>query len=262
MPFAIVVRLIIVVASALLASNVRGREFPQLYANPFEARIQTVGQLGPKTLRLDIGAAPVLFRVDSTYSVAAEFFTLTRLRSEGNLKFPVETSDYWFGFTGAYTPAGSAVDMRVRLAHISSHLVDGYANTSGQFERQLPFVYSREFVEAIVAYRIGSLRPYAGLTWVWSIQPRYFDRVIPHVGLDYKHDLGGAFSMHLGHDTKMIGIDGVYVPQHATQIGIQQRYTAGTSAGISLYRFDGRSIHGMFSKQAESYLGIGLSFSY
>ena len=262
MMLAVVARLVVAGVSVVHVAHACAREFTQLYANPFEARIQTVGQIGPKTLRLDIGAAPMLLRVDSTYSVAAEFFTLTRLRSEGNLKFPVETSDYWFGFTGAYTPAGSALDVRVRLAHISSHLVDGYANSSGQFERQMPFVYSREFIEAIVTYTIGSIRPYAGLTWVWSIQPRYFDRVIPHLGVDCTYDLGDGFSAHAGHDTKLIGIDGTFAPQHATQIGLQQRYATGTAAGISLFRFDGRSIHGMFARQAESYLGIGLSFSY
>lgn len=247
---------------SLLVCRADAREFPQLYANPFEARIQLVGQLAPKTLRLDIGAAPMLFRVDSTYAVAAEFFTLTRLRSEGNLKFPVETADYWFGFTGAYTPTASNLDVRVRLAHISSHLVDGYANAQGQFDRQLPYVYSREFIEAVAAYRIGELRPYAGLTWVWSIQPRYFDRLIPQVGFDYRHDLGDGFTLCVGHDTKLVGINGIYAPQHATQIGLQQHYATGTSAGVSLYRFDGRSIHGMFARQGESYLGVGLSFVY
>jgi len=98
---------------ALYAGAVAG-DVERLYANPFEARIQLIGQLAPKTLRLDIGAAPVLFRFDSTYTVSTEFFTLTRLRSEGNLKFPVETADYWFGFTGSYAPAGSNVNVRMR----------------------------------------------------------------------------------------------------------------------------------------------------
>ena len=258
----VLARLIALFGMAVIARSLSAREFESLYANPFEARIQLVGQLAPRTLRLDIGASPELFRVDSTYTVEAEFFTLTRLRSEGNLKFPVETADYWFGFTGSYTPAGSAIDLRVRLAHISSHLVDGYANARGQFERQLPFVYSREFIEAIAAYSIGNLRPYAGVTWVWSIQPRYFDRLIPHVGFDYSVDLGADCAVHVGHDAKLIGIHGSYAPQHSTQIGIQQRYPSGTSAGVALYRFDGRSIHGMFANQAESYLGLGLSFTY
>lgn len=242
--------------------NVRGQEFEQLYANPFEARIQLVGQLAPKTLRLDIGAAPVLFRIDSTYTVAAEFFTLTRLRSEGNLKFPVETSDYWFGFTGSYAPARSPVDMRVRLAHISSHLVDGYANKVGVFDKQLPFVYSREFVEVIASYRIGSLRPYAGLTWVWSIQPRYFDRIIPHIGFDARYEIGNGLFVRCGHDAKLVGVNGSYAPQHATQLGIEQKFSSGSSSSINLYRFDGRSIHGMFATLSESYLGVGLSIAY
>lgn len=252
------------VALLLLSASIASaqREFQQLYANPFEARIQLVGQLAPKTLRLDIGAAPTLLRIDSAYTVDAEFFTLTRLRSEGNLKFPVETSDYWFGFAGSYAPIGSDISLRVRLAHISSHLVDGYANAAGVFDKQLPFVYSREFIEAIAAYKIGSIRPYAGITWVWSIQPRVFDRIIPHLGFDLRHEFGDGFVLRAGHDAKLIGIDGVYVPQHATQLGIEQRYASGTSAGVHVYRFDGRSIHGMFARQTESYLGIGLSFTY
>lgn len=249
-------------AVVLMQAAVNAADVERLYANPFEARIQLVGQLAPKTLRLDIGAAPVLFRADSAFSVATEFFTLTRLRSEGNLKFPVETADYWFGFTGSYAPAGSNVHVRMRVAHISSHLVDGYANAQGVFDRQMPFVYSREFVETIATYTVDGFRPYAGFTWVWSIQPRYFDRIIPHIGFDYRHDLGNGFIARCGHDARWIGINGTYVPQHASQIGIEQRLTSGTSTGIHLYRFDGRSIHGMFANQGESYLGVGLSYTY
>ncbi|MCU0331063.1 MAG: hypothetical protein MUC47_08835 [Candidatus Kapabacteria bacterium] len=232
-------------------------------ANPFEGRVSMIVQPGPKNLRLDIGHR---FYLGSTGDSASwrleydtEFFTLTRLRSDGNFKFPVEMIDYWFGVGATWTSAETPLHARLRIAHISSHLVDGYASASGVFDRRLPFVYSREFVEVLAGYQWGAIRPYAAVTAVWASQPAQFDRVIPQLGIDAAWSLGPLLEGIGGYDMRLIGINGVYRPSHAAQVGIRYRSTANAAATtLSLFRFDGRSVHAMVADTYDHYWGIGL----
>lgn len=230
-------------------------------ANPLEARILMMWQPGPKHVRLDIGAAPTLWRADPRIDVGVDFFTLTRLRTEGNLKFPVETIDYWFGVRGTFVDTASPWDARLRLAHISTHLADGYADTSGVFVNRRPFVYSREFVEALVGYRIDRVRPYAGLTYLWAVQPRRFDRIIPQAGVNVRADVAGM-TIAGGYDVKLIGIDGTYRPQHAAQLGLEWIQNGTVATSLNVYRYDGRSIHGMFADTQDHYWAVGLQMVF
>ena len=231
-------------------------------ANPLEARILTMWQVAPDRMRLDIGASPSLHRPDPRFDVGVDFFTLTRLRSEGNFKFPVETIDYWFGLYGTFVDTASPLDARVRVAHISTHLVDGYANDSGVFARQRPFVYSREFVEALVGWRMPFMRPYAGLTYVWAVQPRRFERIIPQAGINVRYPISSALRVAGGYDGKLVGIDGVWHAQHAAQIGIEWTTSTNVMNSVNLYRYDGRSLHGMFMDQNDHYWAIGLQMMF
>ncbi|OJX57144.1 MAG: hypothetical protein BGO89_11625 [Candidatus Kapaibacterium thiocyanatum] len=231
-------------------------------ANPLEGRIGTMVQFGVKHLRLDIGATvDVMNPLDDTASgrlrIGADFFTFTRLRSEGNFKFPVETSDYFFGLNATYALPSSPLHARLRIAHISSHLVDGYADGEGVFTRQAPFVYSREFVELIAGYHIGSIRPYAGFTWLFATQPKRADRVIPQAGVDVRQHIGGPFHLRGGFDWKLVGIDGTYATAQAAQLGVFFDGWNGRGLMLSIYGYNGRSMHGMFFDQNDRYLGLG-----
>ncbi len=69
--------------------------YPHYIANPLEARIGSFYQPNADRLRLDIGQTIDLnqFEIRSGWKagIGADAFILTRLRSEGNFKFPVET---------------------------------------------------------------------------------------------------------------------------------------------------------------------------
>lgn len=233
-------------------------------ASVFEARIGAVIQPTPGKLRLDIGASVdlVRIRIDSTrpsLRIGADFMTYTRLRSEHNLKFPVETIDYWFGLHAAYAITDN-VALRLRAAHISAHLVDGLADTSAMFTGRKPFVYSREFIEALAAYTVNSYtRVYGGGTVITSTQPRSANRLIPQVGLDVNIPIDHDLSVRGGYDWRLIGIDGTYVTAQAAQVGLFWE-TMGDGRGlmVSVHGYNGRSIHGMFFDQADSYIGIGM----
>jgi hypothetical protein len=251
-----------VVAMNAAATAADDTPFPAPIANPLEARIGTMVQPAEKHLRLDIGASVDVAElardsVTGWIRLGADFMTYTRLRSEGNFKFPVETSDYYFGVNGSWRLPESPLSLRLRIAHISSHLVDGLADSTGTFTGTKPFVYSREFAELLVGWEVGVLRPYAGLTYVWARQPRSADPFIPQAGVDVRLPLGSIYELRGGYDWKMIGINGTYATAQAAQVGVFAAFWNGRGVMLSAYGYNGRSMHGMFFTETDAYLGVG-----
>jgi hypothetical protein len=239
--------------------------FKPLFANPFEARVGSFYQLEENKLRLDIGASIDLakFKIDSNKAaIGADFFTYTRLRHEDNFKFPVETSDYYFGLNysmrfGCKLPAY----LRFRIAHISSHLVDGYTNKDYNFKRA-PIVYSREFVDIVWSQYLDDFRYYAGLNFVFSTIPDDPNPITPQIGFDYSRRIVPWLSFDMGFDFKLIGIDNIWQSTTAAQLGLtfwtSENY--GIFAGFYCYR--GRSMHGQFYRNYDDYFGLGLQFIF
>ena len=212
-------------------------------------------QFDDERLRLDIGASIDIYEWGDTtnaqrFSVGADFMTWTRLRSETNFKFPVETIDYWFGvnFKGEI----DGWQGRVRLAHISSHLVDGLADQSGTLS-PAPFVYSREFIELIASRNFGVLRPYVGATLMWATQPDDPNPVIPQAGVDLRWWIGPQFQVRGGYDLRLVGINGTYAAANAAQLGVFFEAWNGRGVMLSLYGYSGRSMHGMFYQGYDAY---------
>ncbi|MCL5992540.1 MAG: DUF1207 domain-containing protein [Bacteroidetes bacterium] len=258
------------IAILFLLSNIsyslEGHLFPPLTANLLEPRIGCVFQLTEKKLRLDIGTSVDLFEFDirenSKIRIGTDFFTLSRLRSEGNMKFPVETADYFFGLNG--TTKGKALGLnysaRLRLAHISSHIVDGLANDT--ILTRKPYVYSREFAELTQAINFDELRCYAGITYVFSRQPKSTNAIIPQFGFDYKYKMNEFMNIILGYDFKLSGYNNDYFGAHSAQAGIEFVTVNDIGILISGYYFKGKSIHGMFYNENESYAGAGFQVVY
>lgn len=252
----------ITIAWASLAAVADETPFRAPMANPLEARVGSMVQLGDEALRLDVGASIDLNElvrdsVTGWLRVGTDVMTYTRLRSEGNFKFPVETTDFFFGLNATWSAAQSPLHARLRLAHISSHLVDGYADTAGVFSRQRPFVYSREFAELLIGWTHSGFRPYAGITYIWARQPRRAEPLIPQVGIDVRMPITSSIELRGGYDWKLIGIDGIYQQAHAAQLGVFAEMWNGRGILVSAYAYDGRSMHGMFFDQRDSYLGLG-----
>ncbi len=217
-------------------------------------------QADDERLRLDIGTELDLLLIpadsaESGWRLGVDFMTWTRLRSEGNFKFPVETIDYWFGLHACYMMEGG-FGMRARIAHISSHLADGLADTVGTIAPQ-PFVYSREFIELLGGYSLGWFRPYAGITYVWSTKPDNPNPLIPEAGLDVRIPISGPWWLVGGYDFRLVGVDDVYVGANASQLGVKLETWNGTGLLLSLYGYSGRSMHGMFYTTTDAYLAVG-----
>lgn len=253
--------------------------FRPLLAAQYEPRVGFQSQLGPKKLRLDIGYSANIWETRLGQQQAEEFpissatiafgvdaFTYTRLRAEANLKFPVETIDYLFGVNGSYKRVyfgQRSISMRVRLSHISAHLADGYADSSRTLRMQ-PFVYSREFLDALIAHEWydPNVRIYGGGTVLLQVKqlPRSVGRIIPQLGLEWCGDHG--LTLFVSYDMRLLQIDRTVQPVHSVQMGavVLERYP--TSLVLSGYYYAGLSMHGMFYDQRDEYFALGMQLLF
>lgn len=251
----------------------QGLLFQPLRANVLEPRVGGMVSVAPSSerpaLRLDIGNSIdiVSFRSGTASSLlspevrlGAEFFTFTRLRSEVNFRFPVETTDFYFGVNAsAKTPINDKTSLaaRLRVAHISAHLVDGFP----QFQQS--FVYSREFVDAVLAVSwalpFGAVRVYGGATVLFHSIPDNFGSAIPQLGADATIPIPGIdfISICAGYDLKASTIFGATGIVQSAQAGVKFGEKFGHGVLVSAYWYDGKSPHGMFYNQRDSYIGIG-----
>lgn len=235
--------------------------FEPLLANPIEPRIGAMYQISDNRLRLDIGSSVDLYDfsiVDSSQmSIGADFYTFTRLRSEENFKFPVETTDFFFGLNSCYKANlfNLPVSARLRFAHISSHLVDGLAKDS--VFSKLPYVYSREFADLTIAAQLGLFRVYAEFEYVFSRTPIKTNPIIAGLGVDTKVNLYKCLDFVAGYDFKLNGYDDTYYACHAAEAGVL--INTSKYAGLMLNAFynKGKSIHGLFLEDNDDYFGFG-----
>lgn len=265
------------------------REFKPLEANTFEPRVGAFVQTNSKKLRLDIGSNINIYNFESQskksyiyHSINSEFMTWTRLRSQSNFKFPVESSDYYFGLNYTFIAEvneNQSFDGRFRFAHISSHIVDGYLKDTNTLSVN-PFVYSREFIDITLAYSFKQnynyfYRIYGGFNTVFSRRPKDANIIIPNIGFDgFKEIIVIPYSNYqkkvnidfvFGYDFKLIGFNDIYTGVNSFQTGLKFNFpgTAYTKGiGINYYLYDGKSIHGMFYNQRDSYSGIGFQIYY
>lgn len=239
-------------------------KFRPLFANPFEGRISSFYQATNSKVRLDIGSyfdlIPIKINDSIHFIVGCDFITLTRLRTESNFKFPVETIDYFFGgyLSGRFLLNKGILDTRIRIAHISAHLADGLAKDS--ILLRIPYVYSREFFEIILAIVIDEFRFYGGGQYVFSSLPKNIQKLNFELGFDFHKELQSWLIFIIGSDLRLNGYNKHYF---ATSIiksgfGFMRNYQKGIFVGL-IY-VSGKDIHGMYYQENDKYFGIGFEF--
>ncbi len=255
-----------------------------LFSGRYEARIGTSFEPSQDRLRLDIGATHNLLYLTSysmkeeggavrqewerTISVGADFFTWTRLRATRSFKFPVEAVDYYFGLNSAVrfnTPL-LINELRLRLAHISAHLVDGDTGLAGG-SRSVT-TYSREFVDLVAARLLrpnasSFLRLYAGAEWPFHAIPDTLANITPYFGAD------GAWVIFSGATTLRGGLEFRPNPDFdgaielRARVGIKFNRPDATGLLLEAGYNRGRSSYGQYYDRTEEFgwIGFGIDFS-
>lgn len=241
--------------------------FKPFLANPFEGRVGSMYQVSNDKLRLDIGNSFDLLKIVNLDSfkmnIGVDFFTLTLLRYESNFKFPVETTDFYFGINSTFylkTQTRGNYSFRIRIAHISSHLSDGLSVDSIFTKR--PFIYSREFLELVGCLDIEEFRVYLGGGYIFSTLPKDVVKFVPQVGFDYEVGLRKWLKFLIGVDFKATGYNSRYYLSSSIQATFLFHQLVDKGFGIALNYFDGKNIHGMFYKEGDSYFALGFQLFF
>jgi hypothetical protein len=261
--------------SGLALSQDKEEWFPTgLNIKPFEANM-----LEPKAgflfmpwvdrLRLDISTSRDFYKKESgntSLSFGGDLFTYTRLRSESNFHFPVETIDYMFGLNSGYkvVKRRSEYGIRLRLSHISAHLVDGkYDSKVMSWSGVTPIVYSREFIELMPYYRFRGIRMYAGFTYLFHVTPTNIGKEIYQLGFDYNMNWirTGIFVPYVAYDFKLNKID-AYAGNNIFTAGIKFGKVFGNGLSVAYSYFSGRSIQGEYYYMNENYSAIGFNLDF
>ena len=265
---------IILVFSVNLYSQQTKEWFPEdLNIQPFtsnllEPRNGFMIALGEDWLRLDIGTSRDILQLKSdkeTISFGVDLFTFTRLRSDDNFKFPVETIDYFFGINAGFNKhdGDKEYGLRIRFSHLSAHLVDGrYDVHSGKWvSGRGPFTFSKEFIEFFPYYRIAGFRVYLGLTYIFSIIPEVINKGIYQVGFDYYILLfsSGSITPFVAYDFKLNGINDTYFGNNIAKLGVKFGSPLSRGLSILISYISGKSIHGELFDLTENYLNIGFN---
>lgn len=274
-----VVLQLLVAATAAAQTNAQSSDdrparlvVPPAYAGKYSPRIGATIEPQYDRLRLDIGyGSDLLTRQFGRFRAAlgAEFFTWTRLRSEPNFKFPVEAVDYWFGTS--VTIDGPMV-VRLRVAHISAHLVDGSAAFGRDGLR--PVVYSREFADVMAGVPLSMggrtsdptsprARPYGGVLWLFHTIPDTLGTLTPYVGFDasWRAPFEYAMNVRAGYELRL-NTELTPTSEHLARLGVKfaEANLPGLMLEASYYR--GRSPFGQFFSILEEHVSIGFALEF
>lgn len=248
--------------------------FAPLIAHHVEPRVGFTRLVGEHRLRLDIGNSIDLVEfsdvfTDDRLAIGADFFTWTSLRQEGDFHFPVDAVDYLFGVNASWRhriTADAAVSARLRLSHISAHLVDGSYDKAANTWRdgQLPRVYSREFLDLIFAWEYRNiLRLYGGGHYVYHIDPAHLGTLGLQAGAEIWWTNAIAPGVHLlaAYDVRLLDT-GAARTAHALQAGVKLGHRHGSGVSIYLAGYHGPSQHGEYFDRIWSYWGPGMNVDF
>ncbi len=237
-------------------------------ANFLEPKLGMLFMIDENEIRLDIGNSVDALRFEyddnTVLSFGLDLFTYTRLRAERDFHFPVDAVDYLFGFNAGWKKINkcSEIGARLRLSHISAHFADGHYDGSNQrwLDYDYPIVYSREFLEFIGYYKFSDLRVYAGMTYIFHVDPSDLGKNIYHLGLDYfmKDKIGGSVSPFFGYDLRLENLY-AYTPNHSVEAGIKFGKAGGKGLKVYLQYFSGKSVHGEYFDWNKQFAALGVN---
>lgn len=248
----------------------RGLNIQPFTANVLEPRLGFAFKTNESQLRLDIGNSVDLISLNSKnshLSFGADLFTWTLLRQEANFHFPVDAVDYFFGVNFGLSEISKYYNygFRLRISHISAHLVDGHFDKLNMqwINNKLPRVYSREFLEFIPFIDVNFLRIYGGLTYLFHTDPIVNYKLTYQVGFDYYRNdfITKEIFPFIAADLK-IDQNGSKSFNQSYYAGIKFGNVNGKGVKVYLSYLNGMSIHGEYFDKEENYLSLGLNIDF
>lgn len=249
--------------------------FTPLLADPLEPRIAVMPWLDDDFLQLDIGTSADLYQSeDDRFAVGIDFATFSLLGRDDDFKFPVDTIDYLFGVSFSWkhplkndSLPFDDLSARLRVSHISAHFEDGhYDEEADEWINEddcpfgIPFTYSREFINLVLALSSEDYRVYLGYQYLFHTIPDDISRHSLQAGLE----LSTPGNTYLAADFKLLpewndeldktdGFHGTWNLQagwRLTGLGLE-------NVRIAYNYYNGMSRHGMYFYDDESFNSLG-----
>jgi hypothetical protein len=157
--------------------------FAPLLADPQEPRVGVSKEIGSSRLTLDIGSSLDLAGYTSDGGAQArfgiDFFTYALTTSAEGLRLQVDAVDGFFGGHVAWGEHrdGSGFRSRLRILHVSGHLIDGHWDRAARQWRDNkdPIPYTRDFGELLGSYGWRGTKfagdVYTGFAYATLIRP-------------------------------------------------------------------------------------------
>jgi hypothetical protein len=255
-----------------------GTLFPPLRADYQEPRTGVRKEAGTSRLKLDIGSSIDFLetRTDtggSRIRIGADFFTYALTTSAQGLRLQVDAVDGFFGGHVVYAAPGSAshLRLRLRLLHISGHLIDGHWDRSTMMwkDNKLPIPYTRDFGELTGLYtwpgRGMELSAYTGFSYATLVRPDNLSRYATLHGIELHTTgltpcaFGRPFSLYAADNLAVTGIPVVYGTNNV-EFGMKLGEWNGT--GIRLYGsyYHGLEVFSQYYYVRTDQWGLGFAF--
>ncbi len=171
---------------------------PVPLAHPEEPRVGVRKEIGTSRLKLDIGTAMDVIVVsadsgDLRIAAGVDLFTYALTTSSEGLRLQVDAVDGFFGgHVALVRRSGDDLwQFRLRLMHVSSHLVDGHYDvpTGSWRNGRTPLPFTRDFGELIAAISRPlagvAFRLYGGCSYATLIRPAEIRRFAFLAGVEF-----------------------------------------------------------------------------
>ncbi|NMW18132.1 MAG: DUF1207 domain-containing protein [Chlorobiaceae bacterium] len=249
--------------------------FNPLPADPMEPQVSVMPWVGKRFLNLNIGTTADLYQSHSKkFAIGVDFGTWSLLRESDNFKFPVDAVTYLFGLNTSWKEKISNETLpfdefsgRVRLSHISAHFEDGHYEPDGSGwipepgGPNIPFTYSREFMDLVLALSAPGHRVYAGYQYIYHTIPEGINPNSFHAGAE----LSTPGNTYLAADVKLLPVwqstlqeTRGYRGTWNLQAGMRLNAIGLEKVRVACNYFSGMSMQGMYFYHPESYTTLGV----
>jgi hypothetical protein len=256
-----------------------GLHFSPLKANHQEARIGVFKYFTTSNLKVDIGNTIDVFGYvfqtsDARLTVGIDFMGYAYVTGAQGLRLQVDALD---GFFGGNLTASRELDTgrlvaRLRILHLSAHLVDGhYSLSKKQWISREPISYTKDFGELVVVrkhrMKDADLRYYGGLSYATLVRPTELERFGFLAGIEFA--TSGILGNVAGHPTNLfladhfsVGGHPVYTGNNQLQLGVKFGQWYGKGVVFYFSHYAGNSFFSEYFFERVSIVGAGFTVDF
>jgi hypothetical protein len=252
--------------------------FPNIPASYEEPRLGLTKDINTSHMKLDIGSSMEVLNVsvshDSTQNLrfGADFFAYALVTSYEGLRLQVDALDGYFGGHAVYRVQlpHSALLLRFRFLHLSSHLLDGHFNLSDSTWRggRFPNPLSRDYGEITAGHLwqwdSSELFLYAGFSHATFIRPPTMKRlnavfgVAAHTG-DWTGFLAGRpVHFYASDHFRLWGVD-TFSGTNMFEAGVKFGEWNGAGIRIFLSHHSGLEVYHQYFDMKSDDWGLGFA---